>query len=227
MDPAFEAQLREGGLTFTPADAALLRAIDEEGSLNAAASSLGRSYSRAQKRLTALEEGFGTLVARTRGGSGGGGSRLTEAGRDLLSRFERLETGYSSIAEVAETVLEGEVVERDGELALVETGAGRILALVPPEVESVQVSIRADAVTLHAPADAPPAGGTSARNRFEGTVTSIDRGESIAQVAVEVGAESPLLAILTHDSLERLELEPGSEIVASFKAAATRCARQG
>ncbi len=223
MDASFEAQLREAGVTFGERDASLLEAIREEGSLNLAAQSLGRSYSRCQNRLDELESAFGTLVERTRGGPGGGGSTVTEGGESLLARFDRLQTGYAAVAEVTETILEGTVSSRDGEIAEIETAAGTIRALVPPGSEHVRVGIRADAVTLHAPQDAPPAGGTSARNRFEGTVESVTAGENVGQVAVDIGAETPLWALITERSRERLELEPGRRVVATFKATTARC----
>lgn len=222
MDPSFEAQLRSGEVSFSERDAELLEAIDEAGSLNGAAAALGRSYARCQRRIEALETAFGPLVERTRGGAGGGGSRVTEAGRDLLDRFERLETGFAAAAEVSETVLGGAVTERDGEIAVVETAAGPIRAIVPPGAEDVQVTIRADAVTLHDPAGAPPVEGTSARNRFEGTVASVTAGATVVEVAVDVGAESPLSALVTETSRERLGLEPGRRLVVTFKATAAR-----
>jgi molybdate transport system regulatory protein len=223
MDPSFEAQLQAGDVVFARRDAELLEAIDEAGSLNKAAADLGRSYSRCQKRVDALEDAFGPLVERTRGGSGGGGSRLTTEGRTLLARYERLETGFAAVAEVEETVIEGVVTDRDGEIAEIETDAGPMRALVPPGAKQVQVGIRADAVTLHDPAEAPPAGGTSARNRFEGTVTAVTAGENVGQVTVDVGAESPLSVLVTATSRERLSLEPGRAVVATFKATAARC----
>lgn len=222
MDAGFEAHLRTDGVEFDATDAELLRAIDAEGSLNRAADSLGRSYSRAHKRLTALEDALGPLVVRQRGGSGGGGSELTDGARDLLARFERLRTEFTGTAEVEETVLSGRVVDRDGELATVETDAGMVRALAPEGVEGVQVAIRADAVTLNAPEDAPAAEATSARNRFTGSVTAIDAGEAVVRVLVDVGADAPLSAIVTTSSVEKLGLEAGREVVASFKATATR-----
>ncbi|MFB6109997.1 MAG: TOBE domain-containing protein [Halodesulfurarchaeum sp.] len=223
MDPSFEAQLREGEVVFTARDAALLEAIREQGSLNQAAAELGRSYARSQKRITALEDAFGTLVERSRGGAGGGGSRVTEAGEALLERFERLETGFAAVAEVTETVLSGTVTARDGEIAEIETDAGSIRALVPPGVTDVSVGVRADAVTLHDPTDAPHASGTSARNRFEGTVTTVTTGENVHQVEVDVGAATPIAALVTETSRERLDLQPGTEVVLTFKATAARC----
>jgi molybdate transport system regulatory protein len=223
MDAGFEAHLRADGVEFDGEDAELLRAVDEAGSLNCAAEDLGRSYSRAHQRLTALEDALGPLVARQRGGSGGGGSELTEAARELLGRFERLRAEFTGTAKVEETVLSGRVVAREGELATVETSAGRVRALAPEAgTDAVQVAVRADAVTLHAPDDAPAAEATSARNRFSGTVIAIDVGERVARVLVDAVEAATLAALVTTSSVETLDLRAGLEVVASFKATATR-----
>ncbi|MFB6266177.1 MAG: TOBE domain-containing protein [Halodesulfurarchaeum sp.] len=222
MDAGFAAKLRADGMEFTDRDADLLRAVDEMGSIYNAADELGRSYSRAHQRVTALEEAFGALVERRRGGSDGGGSTLTDDARELLATFERLQTGFSSVAETSEAVLEGIVLDRTGELGVVETAAGQVRAIVPPDGEFVQVTLRADAVTLHDPEDAPADRTTSARNRFEGRVSGVEIGEAISLVTLDVGADSSLFALVTNDSKQTLGLEPGTEVIASFKATATR-----
>ena len=222
VDAGFDAHLDADGVAFDADDVTLLRTIDEHGSLNKAADALGRSYSRAHERLTVLEEALGPLVSRERGGAGGGGSELTANARDILTRFERLRVEFTGTAEAEETVLGGSVLDRDGEIARVETDAGTVRALVPVGVTDVELNIRADAVTLHASDDAPNEDATSARNRFRGTVVRVDRGTAIAHVAVDVGATDPLVALVTMASVEKLDLEPGREVVASFKATATR-----
>lgn len=221
MDAGFEARLQTDGASFEAADAALLRAVDEHRSLNAAADALGRSFSRAHKRITVLEDEFGELVERQRGGVGGGGSELTDAAHALLARFDRLQTAYTGTATVEETVLRGRIVDRDGELATVETAAGTVRALAPEASERVQVTLRADAVTLHAPG-ATPESETSARNRFRGTVVDIDSGDALARVALDVGTETRLLALVTQESIATLDLASGDDALASFKATATR-----
>ncbi|NHN43235.1 LysR family transcriptional regulator [Halorubellus sp. JP-L1] len=235
MDAGFEAHLRAGDVTVDGDDAALLAAVDREGSLSAAADALDRSYSRAQKRVSALEEGLGALVERTRGGADGGGSRLTDAGRDLLARFARVRAAFADTAETDAAVLRGTVRDRDGELATVETAIGDVTALLFEDATDVQVAVRADAVTLHDATTAPDADASSARNRFAGTVAAVDRRESVALVEVTVGEEdgadgeedgadagATLPVLVTVDSLERLALEPGRGVVATFKATATR-----
>ncbi|MFB6308108.1 MAG: TOBE domain-containing protein [Haloarculaceae archaeon] len=221
MDAAVAARLDVDGVTLDADDVALLRAIDSEGSLNAAADALGRSYSRVQKRVTAIEDAVGPLVERERGGAAGGGSRLTDTARELLARFDRLRTALTETAHSEETVLTGTVRERAGDLATVDTPAGTVTALLSRPAEKVQVSIRADTVTLHDPDDAPGGRATSARNRFEGTVTAVDPADGVVRVAVDVDAPAPLVALVTEGSRDRLELAPGRRVVASFKATAT------
>lgn len=221
MDADFEARLLAADVAFTERDARLLRRVDETNSLNRTAGDLGRSYSRAHGRVETLEEAFGPLVERQRGGSGGGGSTLTDRARELLAQFDRLRAGYGSVAETTEAILEGTVEDRTGELGTVTTGAGEVRAFVPPEGTAVQVSVRADAVTLHRPGDAPAERATSALNRFEGRVEAVERGEAVSKVTVDVGAEEPLFALVTEESRRRLALDAGTRVVTAFKATAT------
>ncbi|QCJ45767.1 TOBE domain-containing protein [Haloprofundus sp. MHR1] len=232
MDGAFEAYLASDGVTFDDDDADLLRAVDDSGSVSAAAAALGRSRARALSRLETLEGAFGPLVERRRGGADGGGSELTDGAGALLHRFARLRAALSGTTGAREAVLYGRVAGVDGELGVVDTDAGPVRALVvgadghvadgvDPQTP-VQVSVRADAVTLHAPDDAPPSAATSARNRFEGVVSDLDSGTAVATVAVDIGADVPLFALVTAESVERLGLGDGVPVVASFKATATR-----
>lgn len=226
MDDAFDARLDAGDVAFDGSDARLLAAIAEAGSVSGAAESLGRSRARCLTRLRELEDALGPLVERRRGGSGGGGSELTPAGRDVLGRFDRLRAALSGTADVPETVLSGVVASVDGELCVVETDAGSVRAVATERAreagETVTVSVRADAVTLHDPTDAPDEGATSARNRLTGTVRGVERGDAVATVAVDVGLGTPLRAFLTVESVRRLSLSPGTRVVASWKATATR-----
>lgn len=217
-----ETHLTAGGETVTARDIELLEAIAAQGSIHAATEELGRSYAHAQRRVVELEESVGPLVERQRGGSGGGGSTLTDDARALLTRFDRLKTAANGLTTVEETILRGQVIERDGELGTVECKPGQVRALVPPEGGTVEVSVRSDAVTLTPPTETPAPGETSARNQFLGAVERVESGESVANVRLDLGAGTSLVALVTKESTERLDLEPGREVVASFKATATR-----
>ncbi len=218
----FDAKLHARGVSFGREDAMLLRTIDDVGSLNAAATALGRSYSRAHERLRALEDAFGPLVESQRGGAGGGGSVLTDGARRLLANFTRLRSEFSGLTAVAETVVDGYVVERDGQLAIVETAAGRLRARAPVDATDVSVTIRSDTVTLHDPDAAPAPSETSARNRFRGLVVAVDEQKSTVRVSLDVGFDQPLAALITAESRRELDLETGAAVVASFKTTATR-----
>lgn len=70
----------------------LLRAIDQSGSINQAAKQMGLSYKGAWQIIERANNGAPkTLVSTATGGSKGGGTCLTEAGRSLLALFTRLE----------------------------------------------------------------------------------------------------------------------------------------
>lgn len=221
VDAHFEAGLVKSGVRFTQRDVELLRAIHEHGSLNKAATALERSYSRSQQRIVELEDAFGQLVERQRGGAGGGGSVLTETSEQLLAEFDRLESEFAGLTQVEETVFRGTVVDRDGELGTVETDAGPVRAIVPSTTDEVCVAVRADAITLHAPGSVPETE-TSARNQFGSTVVDIIDGDSLAKVVLDIGSTTEMAALVTQTSVGTLGLVPGEPVVATFKTAGTR-----
>ena len=222
IEKDFSTKLAAGDVTIDRRDVEMLEAIDRHGSIHKAAESLGRSYARLQNRIVELEDAVGQLTERQRGGKGGGGTILTQTSHDLLQQFDRHETELDGVARATESVFAGTVTERTGELATVETKAGPISALVPRGANAVQVAVRSDAVVLTDPAETPDPYGTSLRNRFRGTVNEVDPGDAIANVTVSLGNDVDLEALITRSSLERLELEPGRRVVASFKATAAR-----
>jgi molybdopterin-binding protein len=57
----------------------------------------------------------------------------------------------------------------------------------------------------------------SARNRLSGTVTSIEEGAAIANVAVDVGGQR-IVASITVEAVRELGLAEGSEVTAVVKA---------
>lgn len=217
-----EPFIETNGVEIDARDVEALRTVAASGSMNRAASELGRSYARIQQRIVELEEAVGPLVTRQRGGEGGGGSTLTPRARRLVDRFDRLRAEFAGLARAEESVFAGRVVDRSGALATVETAAGTVTALVPVDADAVQVSVRSDVVVLTAPDETPEPGGTSVRNQFHGRVSDVRTEEGIGRVTVDVGAETPLRALVTQTSLDRLELAAGEPVDASFKATATR-----
>lgn len=221
------AALTKAGVEFDGRDAALFRAIDRTNSIAVAAQELGRSRARASERIKTLENVFGELVERRRGGQGGGGSSLTGSGQQLLERYDRLSAVLAATATVPETVLSGVVTEVDGELAEVETAVGTLRSLHSGSdvSETVTVRVGADHVTVSAPSAAPAPGDTSARNRLVGTVSTIERGEEVHTVHVDVDGVV-FAALVTEDSRQRLELQTDQEVLILWKATGTWLVRE-
>lgn len=59
---------------------------------------------------------------------------------------------------------------------------------------------------------------TSARNRICGEVASVDKGSVSADVVLDIGEGKTLSAIVTHDSIETMNVKPGDRLCALIKA---------
>lgn len=60
--------------------------------------------------------------------------------------------------------------------------------------------------------------GLSARNNLAGTVNSIDRGDVMAEIAVELGDGQTVTSTITRRSADRLDLAEGDDVSAVVKA---------
>jgi len=79
-------------IAMGPGKADLLKAIDETGSISAAARALGMSYRRAWLLVDTMNQCFKTPVVDTlTGGQKGGGARVTEIGHEVLNRYLEME----------------------------------------------------------------------------------------------------------------------------------------
>lgn len=77
---------------FGPGKGRLLAAIEREGSLRAAATTLGISYRKAWGDLRRAESALGVkLIDARRGGPDGGLTTLTDEGRRWLAAYQRFE----------------------------------------------------------------------------------------------------------------------------------------
>jgi molybdate transport system regulatory protein len=80
----------------------LLKAVRDLGSLRKASIKLGRGYRKAWDDIRRTEEGLGRkIVLRSRGGSGGGSTKLTPFGSDLLEAWEKYRNEVSNYLERA------------------------------------------------------------------------------------------------------------------------------
>ncbi len=81
-----------GNAMLGPGKADLLEHIGKTGSISAAGKAMGMSYKRAWTLVETLNGIFREpLVASSRGGTRGGGARLTETGERVLAQYRLLE----------------------------------------------------------------------------------------------------------------------------------------
>lgn len=88
-----------GTCSIGPGKIGLLEGIERTGSLSAAARALGMSYRRAWLLLHSTNEGFSEpVVELSVGGKDGGGTRLTDFGRQLVADYRRFDAAVDQLA---------------------------------------------------------------------------------------------------------------------------------
>jgi molybdate transport system regulatory protein len=89
---------KDGQVVLSKWRVELLRAIDETGSISAAAEKMQVSYHRAWEKIHEMETRLGLALVETQtGGSHGGGAQLTATARDYIARFDRFSQGIDQI----------------------------------------------------------------------------------------------------------------------------------
>lgn len=90
----------DGQLVLSDWRVDLLMAVDQLGSLSAAAEQFDVAYRVAWGKIKEIEAQLGIALLQGRsGGADGGGTRLTPAGRDLVARYNRFRNGLSALIE--------------------------------------------------------------------------------------------------------------------------------
>jgi tungstate transport system ATP-binding protein len=121
-----------------------------------------------------------------------------------------------------ETILTGRVIKKNGGTFVASVSGQEIEAVGDAHLgETVLLCIRPENVTL---STRPSEGATSARNVFGGRVEKVISLGLYQKVQINCGF--PLVAYVTHHSLENLSLQEGREVAASFKATAIHVVRR-
>jgi len=113
--PAFKVWLEtEEGYVFGPGVYSLLKKIEETGTLKEAAGSLDMSYRYAWGLVKQAEQHLGSplLDAHKGGRKGGGGTKITELGRQFIKDFTNL---IEQINQLGKTSFEGILTETSDE----------------------------------------------------------------------------------------------------------------
>ncbi len=97
--PELRIKVRIGNGAIGLGKIRLLEQIASTGSISSAARSCGMDYRRAQYLLDTIVKAVGTAMVKTViGGAQGGGSELTQEGRDLVDAFRSLEDAVNLTA---------------------------------------------------------------------------------------------------------------------------------
>jgi molybdate transport system ATP-binding protein len=112
-----------------------------------------------------------------------------------------------------ETVAKGRLATRKGGIAILRVGSCRLVAVDPGGDDcDFYICVRGEDVTL----ETGPPRASSARNHLPGRVVHIVPTGVLTKVIVDVGFE--LVALVTRQAAEDLDLFPGGQIYAAFKA---------
>ena len=159
----------------------LLEEIHTCGSINQAAKVVGMSYKAAWERIENLNNvSPEPLITRQVGGSGGGGTVLTEAGHDFIKRSDLLRREFASFL--------------------------NFFYFSPEEAFNTLKTLRRIEMKI------------SARNVWLGNVTAIEKGAVNSVVTIALKGTDRIVSVITDNSVQRLGLQPGVEVLAIAKA---------
>ncbi|MGA8543224.1 MAG: TOBE domain-containing protein [Thermoplasmata archaeon] len=207
-------------------DLSLLRSLDQSRSVVAASAHVGISRDRAVYRLQRLRDAVGgPVVTSERGGSGHGGTRLTDLGHRVARG------GFNSVELVAARASAGlsapnrlAGVYRHVPTPAIELGPRLRLrvAFDADEGERVALLLDPEAVLV-----ARERFATSARNVLRGTVESIRPAGRLGRTLVVRVGPVRVRAAVTPEPIRQLGLAPGTSVYVYVKATALRRAPGG
>jgi tungstate transport system ATP-binding protein len=115
-----------------------------------------------------------------------------------------------------ENILSGTVIEKDGDLAIVQVN-GEVIQVITdyPVGDKVNVLIRPEDITITVTTFKDI---SSARNLFKGKITRMNPVGTLVRIEIDCGFK--LLSVITSKSAQELSLKVGNEVYASFKATA-------
>lgn len=226
---------------------ALVEAIVELGSISAAARQVGLSYKAAWDAVQALNNLFDApLITAAAGGKAGGAAKITARGEAVLAAFRRVRTEMDAALSKLDEGLGAEAFwslgmktsarnALRGRIASITPGAVNtevtlrladgldIVAIVTAQsVEDLGLAVGSPALALIKSSFVILAKGeglrTSARNQIAGVVAARDDGTVNSELRLDIGAGKTLVATVTLESAQALELAVGDAVSALIKA---------
>jgi len=111
----------------------------------------------------------------------------------------------------SDNLIRGNIIGKEAELALIDTGAGKIIEAITDRTGQVMVHVKPENVIV-----SKQSVDTSARNRFFGKVIEVtDLGPTIR---LRISGDTRITAIVTRRSFFEMQLNIGSDVHVFFKA---------
>ena len=230
----------------------LLIAIKRTGSISKAAKEVPMSYKAAWEAIEAMNNLSTTpIVQRETGGLGGGGTKLTPYGENLIETFEilrneqkkflknlsqftdinsgtlkdirRLSMQISARNQIAGTVelIANGTVNAEVYIKL-KSGYTIISVITNTAVNNLNLKVGDDVVAIFKSntvlITTDIALNISARNKFLGTVDTINKGEINSELIIDIGNGDKIASIITTNSIESLNIQEKKEVCAIIKA---------
>ena len=149
------------------------------------------------------------------------GGRILQTGppQEVFTRPQHREV---AAAVGVETVVSGRALRRASGVATLQVGSSQLAAADPGgEATEYYVCIRSEDVTL----EKGRAEQSSARNHLQGVVVAVVPAGILTRVIIDAGFE--LVALVTRQAVEDLNLTAGAEVFAVFKASAVHLIPKG
>ena len=230
----------------------LLIAVKRTGSISKAAIEVPMSYKAAWEAIEAMNNLSTTpIVQRETGGVGGGGTKLTPYGENLINTYEILRSeqkkflenlsqrtdintgtlkdirrlsmqisARNQISGIVELITNGTV---NAEVYIkLKSGYTIVSVITNTAVSNLNLKLGDEVVAIFKSntvlITTDISLNISARNKLQGKVDSINKGEINSELIIDIGNGDKVASIITSNSIDRLNIKNGAQVSAIIKA---------
>lgn len=213
-----EVEIGDRKISLNNKKSKLLKCIDTYGSITKASKETGIPYRTALKNIEIMEMELGSpIVVTKRGGKGGGGgSELTDEGKQILFKFIKMNRVLKKHADLNE--LNGQISEINDDKKIMKVALDKTDVIIPTlknfkEEDKVLLTISPnDIFIILEPQE------SSVRNLLTGKITEMKFKNDKVRLTVDIGNKNVVVDI-TELSRKKLNLDLGKKVFIGFKAA--------
>jgi molybdate transport system regulatory protein len=216
--PEYQLEIGEKSLLIDERKFQLLKYIDSLGSITRASKESKIPYRTSLKYIEVIEKIMGQPIVLTKRGGrgGGGGSKLTDAGKLIIREYIKLNQIIKKHSNLNE--IEGTVSSLDLENRVMNVKIGQNEILLPlhedlEEYDKVLILINPeDIFIMLRPQE------SSVRNIVEGEIVGMEIQNEMVNLKVALDPLTHILVSITRYSWEKLELSLEKKVFVGFKA---------